>query len=110
MAIQQDFIDYLIDQMSDFGEVYAKRMFGGVGFFHEGLMFGMIGADVLRLKADAVTEPDYKAQDMQPFFPYGDDRSMPYWEVPAGIIEDKAQLASWAEKAFEVALRSKKKK
>ena len=33
-----------------------------------------------------------------------------YYEVPIDIIEDRTQLAAWAEKAYQVALTTKKVK
>jgi DNA transformation protein len=44
-------------------------MFGGIGFFKDGLMFGMIGRGVLRLKIDETNQADYDAAGMQPMFP-----------------------------------------
>ena len=43
MAYSQDYVDYSLGQLSLFGDVQTKKMFGGAGLFHHGLMFGMIG-------------------------------------------------------------------
>ncbi len=109
MAINQDFVDYLVDQLSGLGGVYTKRMFGGVGFFKDGRMFGMIADDLFRLKADAASQSDFEQAGMSPFAPYGDHRTMPYWEVPADVLEDAFLLCVWATKAHEAALRTKMK-
>ena len=110
MAVSQEFIDYILDQLSEFGDVYAKRMFGGVSFYLDGQIFGMIGGDVFRLKVGDANQGDFEKEGMTAFFPYGDERSMPYWEVPARILENKTDLATWAAKALDIARQKKKKR
>jgi hypothetical protein len=36
-------------------------------------------------------------------------RGMPYWEIPPDVLEDKTELATWAEKSFKIAVEAKKK-
>ena len=52
MAINQEYLEYITQQLTEFGDFEIKRMFGGVGLFRDGLMFGLIGKDKLHLKAD----------------------------------------------------------
>ena len=33
---------------------------------------------------------------------------MPYWEVPAEVVEDKKELKKWADKSVAIALATKK--
>lgn len=108
MAINQDFLNYIIDQLTEFGEVEVKNMFGGAGLFHQGLMFGKIGGDTFRLKVDAHNEQDYEDRGMKPYYSEKKKKGMPYWEVPIEVIEDKQKLASWATKSYEAAVRAKK--
>jgi len=109
MAVDQNYVDFILDQMSEFGEVESKKMFGGVGFFHEGLMFGMIGGGSFRLKVDEHNKEDYASRGMEPLFMKNKKKGMPYWEVPAEIVEDKEALALWVTKSVEASLRAKKK-
>lgn len=110
MAVSEDFTNYILDQLSEFGEVTHKKMFGGVGFFREGLMFAMIGGGSFRLKVDEYTQPDFEKYEMEPFYMGKDGGSLPYWEVPVHVLEDKSELKIWAARAFEVALRKRSKK
>ena len=69
MAVKQEFLDFLSDQLAEFGPVEIKRMFGGVGIFRDGKMFGMIGGDhVFRLKVDEINQSDYESTGMKPLF------------------------------------------
>jgi len=107
---KESFTDFLLDQFSASETVTAKKMFGGVGFFREGLMFGMIdGGGQLLFKVDESNLQDYKDHGSNPFKSPSKKGSMPYWTVPAKVIEDRDQLNAWADKAFAVALKKQKK-
>ncbi len=103
MAFSQDYLEFILEQLEDFGEVMHKKMFGGVGFYKEGIMFGGIMGGTLHLKVNDETRPDFEAAGMTAFM-------KSYYEVPVDIIEDRTQLAIWAEKAYQVALVTKKKR
>lgn len=108
MAVSESYLSYILDQLSEFGPIDAKKMFGGVGLFKEGLMFGKIGGDTFRLKVDDHNQKEYEEKGMKPFYSASKKKGMPYWEVPAEILENKEQLSLWAQKSYEAALRSKK--
>ena len=108
MAYSQDYLDYILGQLSLFGDVQTKKMFGGVGLFHDGLMFGMIGDDIFRLKVDDSNFADYEVRGMQPFSSGSKKKGMPYWEVPAEVLEDPEQLKVWADKSYQAAVTAKK--
>jgi len=78
MAVSEDYLNYVLDQLSEFGEIDNKRMFGGVGFFKEGLMFGKIGSDTFRLKVDQYNQKDYEDKGMKPYFNKKKKKGMPY--------------------------------
>jgi DNA transformation protein len=108
MAGDSDFRDFVVDQLASI-PVVPRRMFGGVGLFVDGLMFGIIGrGDTLFFKTDETTTPDYEALGADPFtYTRGDDvRSMGYHAVPPEILDDPEDLAQWAEKAIAVAHRA----
>ena len=102
MAFSQDYLEFILEQLEDFGEIMHKKMFGGVGFYKEGIMFGGIMDGTLHLKVNEETRLDYEAEGMPSFM-------SSYFEVPIAIIEDRAALAVWADKAYQVAKALKKK-
>ncbi len=108
MAVSNEYLDFVTEQLKPFGEIEIKRMFGGVGIFKDGLMFGKIGDDIFRLKADDHNKKDYEDRGMTSFFSANKKKGMPYWEVPEDVLADKRLLAEWAHKAYEAAVRSKK--
>jgi DNA transformation protein len=106
MAVSQGYLDYILDQLHVIGPVRAKRMFGGVGLYREGVFFGLIAGDVLYFKVDDSNKPDYAAAGMEPFRPYGKGSyAMSYFAVPEVVLEDEDLLRSWARKALEASLR-----
>lgn len=108
MAFSQDYLEFLLEQLEDFGEITYKKMFGGVGFYKEGIMFGGIMGEVLHLKVNDETRPEFIAAGMTSFFHNAKSKGLPkYYEVPLEIVEDRAKLAIWAEKAYQVALAAK---
>lgn len=108
MAINEDLVLYIKDQLSAFGNFETKKMFGGVSFMREGRMFGLLGHNVFHLKADDINRPDYEAKGMKAFLSSDKKKGMPYYEVPVEVLEDKDQLKVWAAKAYEAAVRAKK--
>ena len=105
MAISPEFLEFLKDQLSPFGTVSVRRMFGGAGLFRDKLMFALIAEDTLYFKIDARNQPDYEAAGMAPFTYEGKGKKMQmsYYEVPPDVLEDPADLSVWARKAFEAA-------
>lgn len=112
MAVSPEFEAWVIDQLAAFGPVRPRRMFGGVGLYHEEVMFGLImgGDEGVYLKVSDETRPDYLALGSKPFQPYDEGASMSYFEVPPEILEDEERLAEWARRAFDVAWATKRKK
>ncbi len=108
MAVNEEYLKYIQDQLSEFGEIEIKRMFGGIGLFKDGLMFGKIGGDTFRLKVDESNKKQFEDKGMKPFYSEKKKKGMPYWEVPQDILEDRQLLAKWATQSYEIALKSKK--
>jgi DNA transformation protein len=108
MSISDSYIDYVLNQLSSLGDVTAKRMFGGVGLFRDGLMFGLIADYILYLEVDDSNRGDYQAVGMEPFRPREKSPVMPYYQVPVGVMDDKETLAQWAHKSFAIAKQKAK--
>jgi len=110
MAVSESYREFALEQLGRLSPVTGKAMFGGVGIYSQGLFFALIAEDRLYFKVDDSTRPDFERLGMEPFRPYGEDSAMGYYEVPADVVEDAMQLASWMRKAIEVAAKAKKKK
>jgi DNA transformation protein len=105
-----EYIENLQEIFADFGSVQAKRMFGGYGLFHEGLMFGLVAGDVLYLKADDHSADLFHERSLAQFEYDKKDKvmKMSYYMAPEEIFDDTEAARYWAVQAYEAALRSRK--
>lgn len=109
--MSRQFADHVCDMLSPLGPVTARSMFGGHGIYLDGLMFALIAWDTLFLKADDGNRSMFEEAGSGPFKPWDDKPMvMPYWEVPADVLEDGAELCRWGRAAFDAALRTRKPK
>ena len=110
MPVSDEFVDYVIDQLTAWADVSVRKMFGGAGLYCEGKMFGLIADDVAYLKVDDSNREDFVKAGSSPFNPFPEKAKttvMPYYEIPADILENRDQLAVWAERSFVVAKKKK---
>jgi DNA transformation protein len=105
MPVTDDYLQYVLEQLADLGHVSPRRLFGGVGLYHDDRIFGLIFRDTLYFKADHSTRSDYESRSMDRFRPYADKPlwSMTYYAVPADILEDADECIVWARKSLSVA-------
>ncbi len=110
MAVSESTTTFIKDQLSDFADVEMKKMFGGIGIFLEGIMFGMITAkEEFMMRVGEENQRDYEAKGSKPFHHEKKGKGMPYWEVPIDVLEDRSELKAWATKSYEIAVAAKKK-
>lgn len=50
MATSKEFVDFVLDQIENAGEITAKKMFGEYGIFSDGKIFGLICDNKLFIK------------------------------------------------------------
>ena len=107
LASSAGFEAFVVDQLAEAGEVTAKKMFGGVGLYCDGVFFGIIARDELYLKADATTRARFEQAGGVAFKPYPDrSGTMKYYRVPVDILESAPELVRWAREAIAVARRA----
>ena len=109
MAVQPQFLAYILEQLAGVKDLRSRRMFSGVGLYSGELFFGLIHDDTLFFKTDGSTSADYIARGMPRFMPFPERPAavMAYYQVPADIIEDDEALHTWARKSVAVALASR---
>ena len=111
MAVQAQYLDYVLEQLAGLERMNTRRMFGGVGLYSGELFFGLIDDDTLYFKTDASNAAQYQARHMPRFMPPANRPMGPmgYHQVPADIIEDGETLVAWARQSVAVALASRAK-
>ena len=103
-----EYVEYLQEAFELFGSVTARRMFGGWGLYHDGLMFGLVGYGCLYLKADAENAAEFERRGLAQFEYEARGRRvrLGYYLAPDEILEDREEAALWARRSFDAALRA----
>lgn len=112
MSESQEIAAHAVDLLSCFGVCDARRMFGGYGIFHQGLMISLIADGVLYLKADAQTKANFETENLPAFSYLKKDRvcELSYFTAPEAFFDDEEVTVKWAQMAYQAALRSPRKK
>jgi DNA transformation protein len=97
MAVSEGYLSHVLERLTLLGEVVHRKMFGGVGLYHDGLFFALIGGDALYLKVNDTNRSEFEAAGMPAF------HNLSYYEVPPEVLEDDTLLVEWAGKALAVA-------
>jgi DNA transformation protein len=109
MAVGEGYLTYVLDQLRPIVPgIRVKRMFGAVGLYATDLFFAIVDDDVLYLKVDDTTRPEYEARGMPPFRPFEMHASMNYSQLPEEILEERETLQLWTSRAIDVALRARR--
>lgn len=108
METQNEFVSHILELLKPLGPVSSKAMFGGVGFYMNDLMFGLVIEDTFYLKADEMNRPDFESRGLKPYSSYrqGSVFSLPYYQVPLAATDNSETLCRWAEKAYNASVRS----
>ena len=110
MGGKDDYLRWVLEQLSGAGGISSRRMFGAFGLYRNGVFFGIISSDTLFFKVSDATRADYESRRMARFRPYRNKPlvSMSYYEVPADVLEDADECVRWAMRAVEAGAAKKK--
>lgn len=105
MAVTEDFIRYVLEQLSGLRDLAPRRLFGGMGLYSDGAFFGLIAGDVLYFKVGDANQADYETRGMGSFHPFRDrpQIGIRYYEVPAEVLEDADECLIWARRSIDIA-------
>ncbi len=91
------------------GPVTIRRMFGGAGIYHRGMIVAVDLREEICLKADGISAPEFEAAGARQWTYEGKAGKavrMPYWSIPVEAFDDPDVMARWVRLAYEAALRS----
>jgi len=108
MAINEDYKNFILDQLTDLGEFEIKKMFGGVALLKNGSAFAKIKHDKVWLKVDETNRNSFEELKMNQYT-YGKDnsRKLNFYETPINVIENRDKLVEWAKKSIEIIVKNK---
>jgi DNA transformation protein len=108
-SARNEFVDYVVELMAGWATVSTRKMFGGYGLYHEGLMFALIVEDELFLKTDAENLARLERAGSHPFVYQNQNRTvqLSYWSAPPASLDSPAEMGEWCQSAYGSALRAK---
>ena len=94
------------------GPVTVRRLFGGKGIYHRGVIVAIVLRGELMLKGDELVGPQYEAAGSSRWTYVGKRHgklvAMPYWTVPDGALDDPDEMTAWVRKAYEAGVRAER--
>lgn len=104
------FHEFVKELFAGLGPVQVKRMFGGAGGYADGVMFLLIGDDMIYLKADDALKRELAEEGCCPFVwepqsgpRAGEKVDLGYWRLPDSALDDPDEAVRWGAKALAVA-------
>lgn len=96
MASTQNFVDFVIEQIENAGEITAKKMFGEYGIYADGIIFGLICDNKLFVK------PTISGREF-----IGNVVEAPPYEgaKPAFLIEDQIEDREWLSELIRISVK-----
>ena len=103
-----NFADFVLEVLRDWRPVSAKRMFGGHGIYHAGVMFALVADGTLYLKVDEESRGEFEAAGLAPFVYEAKGRrvSLSYYRAPDAMPDEPEVAREWAERGWQAALRA----
>lgn len=103
MAVTNDFLDFVLDQLSTWGDVLPKRMFGVVALYQDGLTFAIIANDTVYLKVDETNRIKFINAGSKPLKPFDNQATvLSFYSLPIDILEDNDKFIEWAKESLTV--------
>lgn len=96
MASNQNFVDFVLEQIENAGKITAKKMFGEYGIYSDGKMFAVICDNKLFIKP-TVSGRNFIGEVVEaPSYPGA---------KPSFLIEDKLEDRTWLSELVRITLK-----
>ena len=108
MVASTEFASFLRDQLAPLGHVTVRRMFGKTGVFCEGVMLGMVTANILYFRVDSQNRETLKEAESFPTLNYvknGRSIDLSFWRAPDRLFDEHEELIAWARSGLAAAHR-----
>ena len=104
MSLSDAQIAHALEVFSGVPDVTTRKMFGGLGLYSDGTIFGIVMSDgTLRLKGAGDMIARYKDLGMEKWRyqrPGQKQSSMPYWDLPEAMLDDPDAASALAREAL----------
>jgi len=104
--LSAELVRHITGLLAGIGRLQTRPMFGGQGFYCDGVFFGFVLGDVLYLKADDESRPRFIAARLKPFV-WNKRPSRNYYRAPPEALESPDAALDWGRAALAAALRAR---
>ncbi|WP_415403193.1 TfoX/Sxy family protein [Tateyamaria sp. SN3-11] len=105
MALSEEEIAHALDLFAGVGPLTTRKMFGGLGIYHEGKIFAVVMSDgSTRIKGQGEMQARFDAMGMTRWTYQREGKaltSMPYWTLPDSALDDAEEAAALAREALK---------
>ena len=108
MPVSKSYAAHALDLLRLAGPVQVRSLFGGMGLYLDGAMFGLLDDDELFLKADELTEDHFVSAGCAAWVypsPKGPMQTH-YFRPPDAALDDAESMLPWAQWAIEAGRRA----
>lgn len=96
MASDQNFVNFVVEQIKNAGEITAKKMFGEYGIYADGKLFGLICDNKLFIKP-TISGREFIGKVVE---------APPYVGAkPSFLIEEKIEDSNWLSELIRISLK-----
>jgi DNA transformation protein len=99
VARNDPFRDAVLQRLAALPALRCRAMFGGYGLYTGERFFGIVYRGRLYFRTTEETREEYALRGSRPFRPSARQTLRAYYEVPACVQEDPAELVAWARAA-----------
>ncbi len=96
MAVTNEFMDYIIEQIDNAGVITAKAMFGGYHVYSDGKLFALVIDNKLFVKITDAGKEFAQGITQVPAFPKT--------KIPSFLIEDKLEDREWLSELVRITI------
>ena len=98
MKHNRNYLNFILDQLSELDGITIRKMTGGVGFYKDSFLFGSILGGKFRLRsANCMTNDRCEGERGKYYF----HQEMAFCAVPDKALNDKIILQNLVEKAYK---------
>lgn len=102
MSVSQPALSRALHHLSQVAPVSYRRIFAGIGLYHQQYLFAIMADDRLYFRVDDASRQPYLDRAMSALQPRGAGSSLShFYQLPDAVLEDSSELLFWMRAAVE---------
>lgn len=102
MSVSHHALSRALHHLSRVAAVSHRRVFTGVGFYHQRQLFAVMANDRLYFRVDEASVQPYLQRAMPRLHPrVAAQPACHFYQLPEAVLEDSAELSYWMRAALE---------